>query len=40
LSETLGYNVTVGSDPVTGVGSPVFAELVRALDEIASVRYS
>ena len=32
LSKTLGYNVTAGWDPVTGLGSPIFTELTKALD--------
>lgn len=32
LSRVLGYNVTEGWDPVTGLGSPKFRELLRALN--------
>lgn len=32
LPKTLGYNVTVGWDPVTGLGSPIFKQLTQALD--------
>ena len=32
LSKTLGYNVSGGWDPVTGLGSPIFTELRKALD--------
>jgi tripeptidyl-peptidase I len=35
LDKTLGYNVTEGWDPVTGLGSPIFSELRKALDELA-----
>ncbi|KAK4542455.1 hypothetical protein LTR36_006707 [Oleoguttula mirabilis] len=38
LKETLGYNVTAGWDPVTGLGSPVFSALTKALDEEAAER--
>ena len=34
LSKTLGYNVTQGWDPVTGLGTPIFAELAKALDAV------
>ncbi|KAK4495342.1 hypothetical protein PRZ48_013673 [Zasmidium cellare] len=33
LEKTLGYDVAEGWDPVTGLGSPVFGELMRALDD-------
>jgi tripeptidyl-peptidase-1 len=36
LPKTLGYNVTEGWDPSTGLGSPIFAELRKALDSQAS----
>jgi tripeptidyl-peptidase I len=36
LPKTLGYNVTAGWDPVTGLGSPIFSELTKALDAIAA----
>ena len=36
LEKTLGYNVTAGWDPVTGLGSPIFAELTKALDALAA----
>ncbi|EME80354.1 uncharacterized protein MYCFIDRAFT_208562 [Pseudocercospora fijiensis CIRAD86] len=32
LSQTPGYNVSVGWDPVTGLGSPIFNRLIDALD--------
>ncbi|KAF7193047.1 Tripeptidyl-peptidase sed3 [Pseudocercospora fuligena] len=32
LSQTPGYNVSVGWDPVTGLGSPMFNRLVDALE--------
>ncbi|KAK5169626.1 uncharacterized protein LTR77_005603 [Saxophila tyrrhenica] len=35
LPETLRYEVTEGWDLVTGLGSPMFSELTRALDAIA-----
>ncbi len=35
LAKTVGYNVTEGYDPVTGLGSPVLSELTKALDAIA-----
>lgn len=38
LPETLGYNVTEGWDPATGLGSPLFVELTKALDAIAERR--
>lgn len=38
LPETLGYDVTVGWDPVTGLGSPLWKGLVAALDTRASRR--
>lgn len=34
LAQTPGYNVTVGWDPVTGLGSPIFSELTKALDAL------
>lgn len=34
LSKTLGYNVSEGWDPVTGLGSPIFSELTNALDDL------
>lgn len=34
LNETLGYDVTAGWDPVTGLGSPHFARLTAELDAI------
>ena len=37
LSRTLGYNVTAGWDAVTGLGSPIFSELTKALDATADV---
>ncbi|KAF2487585.1 peptidase S8/S53 domain-containing protein [Neohortaea acidophila] len=40
LSETLGYNVTRGWDPVTGLGSPVFSKLLVALDARAAAAES
>lgn len=36
LSETDGYDVVRGWDPVTGLGSPVFDALTRSLDALAS----
>jgi tripeptidyl-peptidase-1 len=33
LEKTLGYNVTQGWDPVTGLGSPLWKGLVAALDK-------
>lgn len=36
LNETLGYDVTVGWDPVTGLGSPIFSQLTAALDAAAA----
>lgn len=33
LSKTLGYNVTEGWDPVTGLGSPIFSQLAQILDD-------
>ncbi|KAF2163173.1 hypothetical protein M409DRAFT_68772 [Zasmidium cellare ATCC 36951] len=36
LEKTLGYDVTEGWDPVTGLGSPLFSELIRALDDPTS----
>ncbi|KAK5111709.1 hypothetical protein LTR85_011754 [Meristemomyces frigidus] len=38
LKETPGYNVTAGWDPVTGLGSPIFSALTRALDEQAEAQ--
>lgn len=38
LSETPGYDVVEGWDPVTGLGSPVFSALTAALDEQATKR--
>jgi tripeptidyl-peptidase-1 len=35
LPKTLGYNVTEGWDPVTGLGSPIFKELTKSLDALA-----
>lgn len=35
LPKTLGYNVTTGWDPVTGLGSPIFKELTKSLDALA-----
>ena len=35
LPETLGYNVTEGWHPVTGLGSPIFDELTKILDAMA-----
>ena len=35
LPKTLGYNVTTGWDPVTGLGSPIFKELMKSLDALA-----
>ena len=32
LPRTLGYNVTESWDPVTGLGSPIFSQLTKALD--------
>lgn len=36
LEKTLGYDVAEGWDPVTGLGSPIFGELVRALHDPGS----
>lgn len=35
LPKTLGYDVRPGWDAVTGLGSPIFTELTRALDALA-----
>lgn len=32
IGQTLGYNVTKGWDPVTGLGSPLFSQLLQSLD--------
>nr|POF22388.1 tripeptidyl-peptidase sed3 [Quercus suber] len=38
LSETDGYDVVEGYDPVTGLGSPVFDALAKSLDALAHER--
>ena len=38
LSKTLGFDVTEGWDPVTGLGSPNFKKLKKALDERADAK--
>ena len=38
LSKTLGFDTTKGWDPVTGLGSPNFKKLTKALDERANAK--